>query len=138
MSIRIQVPPQSAVATATAAGNETKAKDDAAKVARDFEAILVRQMLSSTKVAGKGGGYADMAVEALAASIASAGGLGMSHAIEQAISAAQRGARSMHSRPAPTPTDNGAPRPAADPTGTKKGEHTASSPARIRRSEEQE
>ena len=133
MSIRIQAPPQGAAATAAA--DETKAKDDAAKVARDFEAILVRQMLSSTKVAGKGGGYADMAVEALAASIASAGGLGMSHAIEQAISAAQQGVRSA---PAPTPTDSGAPRPAAEPTGTKKGEPTASSPARIRRSDEQE
>ncbi len=133
MSIRIQAPPQGAAATAAA--DETKAKDDAAKVARDFEAILVRQMLSSTKVAGKGGGYSDMAVEALAASIASAGGLGMSHAIEQAISAAQHGARGA---PAPTPTASGAPRPAAAPTGTEKGVHTASSPARIRRSEEQE
>jgi len=133
VSIRIQPPPQSAAATA--ATDETKAKDDAAKVARDFEAILVRQMLSSTKVAGKGGGYADMAVEALAASIASAGGLGMSHAIEQAISAAQHGARSAS---APTPADSGAPRPAADPTGPKKGEPAASSPARIRRSDEQE
>lgn len=133
MSVRIQAPPQSA--TATAAAGETKAKDDAAKVARDFEAILVRQMLASTKVAGKGGGYADMAVEALAASIASAGGLGMSHAIERAISAAQHGARSA---PVPTPTDSGAPPLAVDPTGPKESAPAASSPARIRRSEEQE
>ncbi|MBX3196722.1 MAG: hypothetical protein KF894_01095 [Labilithrix sp.] len=88
MSFRIQAP---AAAPATRA-DETKAKEDAAKVGRDFEAILVRQMLSSTKVAGKEGGYADMAIESLATSISAAGGLGMGRAIEQAISAAQRGA----------------------------------------------
>jgi Rod binding domain-containing protein len=56
-------------------------------VGRDFEAILVRQMLTQTKVAGKGGGYADMAVEALASSISAAGGLGMSQAIADSLSA---------------------------------------------------
>lgn len=88
MTIKIQAPPQ---ATQFAATKETsaadKAKADVAKVGRDFEAILVRQMLTSTKVAGKAGGYADMAVESLATSITAAGGLGMGRAIEQALSA---------------------------------------------------
>ena len=92
MSFRIQSPPQGAPAAPAAiedleAGKpeDTKAKDDTAKVGREFEAIFVRQMLTSTKVAGKSGGYADMAVEALASSITAAGGLGMGRAIEQAL-----------------------------------------------------
>ncbi|MBX3258134.1 MAG: hypothetical protein KIS78_12250 [Labilithrix sp.] len=91
MSFRVQAPPPNAPAPSA---GEAKAKEDAAKVGRDFEAILVRQMLSSTKVAGKGGGYADMAIESLASSISAAGGLGMGRAIEQAIAAAQHGAAS--------------------------------------------
>ncbi len=86
MSFRIQAPPTTALAR-TESSSETKTKEDAAKVGREFEAIFVRQMLSNTKVAGKGGGYADMAVEALATSITAAGGLGMGRAIEQALSA---------------------------------------------------
>ena len=90
MSFRIQSPPQSVVqdleAEKAGKADGTKAKDDAAKVGRDFEAIFVRQMLASTKIAGKNGGYADMAVEALASSITAAGGLGMGRAIEQALS----------------------------------------------------
>lgn len=87
MSFRIQSPPLSTGAPGGVDGETAgaKAKDDAAKVGRDFEAIFVRQMLTSTKVAGKSGGYADMAVEALASSITAAGGLGMGRAIEQAL-----------------------------------------------------
>lgn len=87
MSFRIQSPPRGALQDLEAGKPEgTRAKDDTAKVGREFEAIFVRQMLASTKVAGKGGGYADMAVEALASSITAAGGLGMGRAIEQALS----------------------------------------------------
>ena len=90
MSFRIQSPPQNAHAAPAdlepGKPEDTKAKDDTAKVGREFEAIFVRQMLTSTKVAGKSGGYADMAVEALASSITAAGGLGMGRAIEQALS----------------------------------------------------
>lgn len=89
MSIRIQTPPLPAAvqSSQTEGSPESKAKGDIAKVGREFEAIFVRQMLASTKVAGKGGGYADMAVEALASSITAAGGLGMGRAIEQALGA---------------------------------------------------
>ena len=97
MSVKIQTPPTAGAvtgATTTAAaisseGAEKKAHEDAAKVGRDFEAILVRQMLGQAKVAGKGG-YADMAVESLAASVTQAGGLGMGRAIEEALTSHRR------------------------------------------------
>ena len=66
----------------------TKAKETAAdikKAAAAFEAILVRQMLASSSVAGKGN-YADMGVEALSTAVTQGGGLGLGHAIERAIS----------------------------------------------------
>jgi Rod binding domain-containing protein len=88
MSMRIQAPPPPLPASKAEATSGAKGAQDAAKVGRDFEAILVRQMLSNTHVAGKGGGYSDMAVEALASSISAAGGLGLSHVIEQALSRA--------------------------------------------------
>ena len=91
MSFRIQLPPSTAALARSEASPEAKAKvgvkEDVAKVGREFEAIFVRQMLSSAKIAGKGGGYADMAVESLATSITAGGGLGMGRAIEQALSA---------------------------------------------------
>ena len=63
-----------------------KAKADADKVGRDFEAILVRQMLSKANIAGKGG-YSDMAIEGLATSITSAGGLGLGKVISEQLQA---------------------------------------------------
>lgn len=66
---------------------DAKKKDEAAEVkqaAAAFQAILVRQMLSSSAVAGKGG-YSDMGVEALATAVTSGGGLGLGQAIERAI-----------------------------------------------------
>ena len=101
MSLKIQAPPAdvargldrshdlSAAKTGGTAPSE-KAAADAAKVGRDFEAILVRQMLSQVKVAGKGG-YADMAVESLAASVTAAGGLGLGRTIEQALTRVTHG-----------------------------------------------
>mgnify|MGYP003376156742 CR=1 FL=1 len=49
-----------------------------------FEAILVRQMLASASVAGKGS-YSDMGVEAVATAVTSGGGLGLGRAIQQAL-----------------------------------------------------
>lgn len=83
-SFRIQAPPLHVAATEKPTTDESK-KAEYAKVGRDFEAILVRQMLTQAKVAGKSGGYADMAVESLATSITVAGGLGMGRAIEDAL-----------------------------------------------------
>jgi Rod binding domain-containing protein len=110
MSFPIQAP-AGVVAAAEGADAGDKRSADAAKAGRDFEAILVRQMLSSTRVAGKGG-YGDMAIEALATAVTSAGGLGMGRTLEQALSAhtvADR-ARPPEAKPlAPTTTA-----PAAD------------------------
>jgi len=64
---------------------DAKKRAEAAKAGRDFEAILVRQLLAQTNIAGKGGGYGDMAVEALATSVTSAGGMGLGRAIEEAL-----------------------------------------------------
>lgn len=86
MSFRVQAPPTSSAHVAVNHA-ESKAQDDAKKAGRDFEAILVRQLLSQAKVAGKGG-YGDMAIESLASSVTSAGGLGLGRAIEQALSRA--------------------------------------------------
>ncbi len=79
-------PPTIAAPSPEGATAKRSEKDEVGKVARDFEAILLRQMLDHAHVAGKGGGYADMAVEALATSIGAAGGLGMGRAIEAALS----------------------------------------------------
>lgn len=85
MSLRIpiQLPP----ATAAQPAREAKPNEDAAKAGREFEAILVRQMLASTLRLGDKTGYADMAVEALATAVTSAGGLGLGRAIEAALTA---------------------------------------------------
>lgn len=77
---------------ATSADPTAKAKEtaeDIKKAAAAFEAILVRQMLASASVAGKGS-YADMGVEALSTAVTQGGGLGLGHAIEQAIGQAGR------------------------------------------------
>jgi hypothetical protein len=81
MSARIASP-----TPVTAAKPEEDKARKAAEAGRGFEAILVRQMLASANVAGKSG-YADMAVEAIADAVTSAGGLGLGRAIEDALSA---------------------------------------------------
>lgn len=77
-----------AASTPAPTAGGTPAKKDHTKEIRDaadaFEAILLRQMLSSAKVAGKGS-YSDMGTEALAGAVSKAGGLGLGRAIEQAI-----------------------------------------------------
>ncbi len=78
----------SSSASAPAAKAGAPPKKDKSKEIRDaadaFEAILLRQMLASAKVAGKGS-YSDMGTEALAGAVSKAGGLGLGRAIEQAI-----------------------------------------------------
>ena len=89
--------PSGATESSPAAPSVTKAgappKKDKAKEIRDaadaFEAILLRQMLASAKVAGKGS-YSDMGTEALAGAVSKAGGLGLGRAIEQAIGQSHR------------------------------------------------
>jgi Rod binding domain-containing protein len=58
------------------------------KAAGEFETIFVKQLLKEAKVGGEqksGGGYGDMAVDALASGIQKGGGLGLAKRIEQAL-----------------------------------------------------
>jgi len=78
-------------ADAPSEAKKTKETADIKQAAAAFEAILVRQMLASAKVAGKGN-YADMGVEALSTAVTQGGGLGLGRAIEHAIGAEQHSA----------------------------------------------
>jgi Rod binding domain-containing protein len=63
------------------------------RVARDFESLLVKQLLTAAKVGGAAaakGGYGDMAIEALATGIEKGGGLGFGDRIAEALGAARR------------------------------------------------
>jgi Rod binding domain-containing protein len=58
--------------------------------AKEFESILVKQLLKASKIGGSGGeekanGYADMAVDALTTAVEHGGGLGLARRIEAAI-----------------------------------------------------
>jgi hypothetical protein len=70
----------------TAPAQETPAKTKEAGL--QFEAIFVRQMLGSAGVAGHGG-FAEMAVDAVATAVTAAGGLGLGRAIAQSIDKAR-------------------------------------------------
>lgn len=86
MSFKVQAPPlaqnvrETKGADKAPTASELKRKEDAQKVGRDFEAILVRQMLAKTNVGGKGG-YGDMATEAFASAVTAGGGLGFGKVI---------------------------------------------------------
>jgi Rod binding domain-containing protein len=63
------------------------------RVARDFESLLVKQLLTAAKVGGAAaekGGYGDMAVDALATGIEKGGGLGFADRMAEALGAARR------------------------------------------------
>jgi Rod binding domain-containing protein len=93
MSIKVaplmpQVPPQ-------APPRETEKPADAKlhKMAQEFEAVFVRQLLSAAKLGGsakKEDGYDGMAVDALASAVTGGGGLGLARQIEEALSHAGR------------------------------------------------
>ena len=80
----------SAITSATAAAGvtaptaEDKKTADLKKAATGFETLLVKQMLATAKVAGKGE-YSDMGVDAMANAVTQGGGLGLTGAIEKAI-----------------------------------------------------
>ena len=75
-------PVETAKAGKTKKEKETEA--DIKKAAAGFEQILVKQMLATAKVAGKGE-YADMGVDAVSTAVSSGGGLGLGQAIERSI-----------------------------------------------------
>ena len=90
MTAPIIGPPRAPKADTAAQDKATKTAAEMKQAAAAFEAILVRQMLASAQVAGKGS-YADMGVEALSTAVQQGGGLGLGHAIERAIGAAHPG-----------------------------------------------
>jgi Rod binding domain-containing protein len=60
------------------------------RVARDFESIFVRQLLSAAKFGEDGGkaGFGSMVVDALATSVTEGGGIGLAQRIAEALDAA--------------------------------------------------
>ncbi len=58
------------------------------RAAKEFEGILVRQLLQATKAMGKGaqGGYGAMALDAMSSAVTDGGGLGLSRRLEEALS----------------------------------------------------
>ena len=68
--------------------NQDQAK--LAKAARDFEAVLLRRMLTalekSVQASGKGGSmYGSMIVDAMADAISKSGGFGMAKVVEESL-----------------------------------------------------
>lgn len=61
-------------------------QSDLHRVAEEFEAMLLRQLLSAAKMGGGAGAYNDMAVDALANGINQAGGVGLARQIETVLS----------------------------------------------------
>jgi len=65
---------------------EARRAEKVQQAARDFESVLVRQLLKATKMGGDSkGGYGDMAVDALADGIEKGGGLGLAQCIQKAL-----------------------------------------------------
>lgn len=62
------------------------APSDLHRVAAEFEALMLRQLLHTAHVAGNAGPYGDMAVDSLASGISQAGGIGLTAQIEAMLS----------------------------------------------------
>src|SRR5580692_11390681 len=84
-----------ASATASAGANPRDTPQKIKKAAKDFEALLIGQMLKSVRESSFGGGWGtsdqsgdvalDMAEQQMAQLMASNGGLGLSHLISQGL-----------------------------------------------------
>jgi len=62
------------------------AKPDATRAqAQQFEGVFVRQILETSHLAAAGGGYASLAIDALAGAIEAGGGLGLADLITRAL-----------------------------------------------------
>jgi len=59
---------------------------DVQQMAREFESMLLRQLLNATTMGQEHGGYGDMAVSSLADGISRTGGIGLAQQIERALS----------------------------------------------------
>jgi Rod binding domain-containing protein len=61
------------------------APSDLHRVASEFEAMLLRQLLHTAKMGSAAGSYGDMAVDALATGISEAGGIGLTRQLEAVL-----------------------------------------------------
>jgi Rod binding domain-containing protein len=66
-------------------GGARAAESDLHRVATEFEAMLLRQLLHTAKMGGAAGSYGDMAVDALATGISQAGGIGLTRQLEAVL-----------------------------------------------------
>lgn len=79
---------------------------DLHQVAEQFEAMLLRQLLTAAKMGGSGN-YADMAVDALANGITEAGGVGLSRQLEATLGTQISAIRGTPSISHSSPEDDG-------------------------------
>ena len=84
--------------TASAPGRQAA---DLSRVAKEFESMLVRQLLETSRVMPGGSTERGMCTDALAQSVADRGGLGLARQIEETLRGGLRGAenRAGTSRP---------------------------------------
>jgi len=90
----VSLPSASAASAATEANKDSKPKPEVLKAAREFEAIFLRSLLAplekSTQLSGRSqvagqSAYGSMVVGALADSMSSAGGIGLTDIIAKAM-----------------------------------------------------
>lgn len=81
------VPPTSQAPSQQAGGSELS------RVAREFESMLVRQMLETSRAAPGGATQQAMCLDAFAQGIADRGGLGLARQLEASLRAAAEGPR---------------------------------------------
>jgi len=70
---------------ASAATSPATAPSDLHRVASEFEAMLLRQLLHTAKMGSAAGSYGDMAVDALATGVSQAGGIGLTRQLEAVL-----------------------------------------------------
>ena len=70
---------------ATTGGPARTAPSDLHRVASEFEAMLLRQLLHAAKMGSSAGSYGEMAVDALASGISDAGGIGLTRQLEDVL-----------------------------------------------------
>jgi Rod binding domain-containing protein len=102
--------PVAADGTRDASSPAAKKEAQISKVAKEFEAVLVRQLLTASKAAGEASSsqYGGMAIDALADGIMHGGGLGLARSLVLELSDVARRAELRNASPS-TPTASAAP-----------------------------
>lgn len=73
------------MATPATAATPRTTPSDLHRVASEFEAMLLRQLLHTAKMGSAAGSYGDMAVDALATGVSQAGGIGLTRQLEAVL-----------------------------------------------------